>query len=67
MFKKDLRKIEEVRSGKRHKNFDFSDIDVYKCCTIYYGVDFKLQNLSLSGKEHRLITDVISLIIMLFY
>ncbi|CAD5112060.1 DgyrCDS1306 [Dimorphilus gyrociliatus] len=52
-FRIDLKRIEEVRPGKQHKNFDFCDATEEQCITIYHGVNFKLQTLSLSETKRN--------------
>ena len=51
----DIREIKEVRVGTDSKDFERQQVELRKidqfCFVVYYGSDFKLKTLSVSG-EH---------------
>lgn len=54
----DLREIKEIRVGKNSKDFekwpeDAKKIEPMKCFVIFYGSEFKLRVLSITGESTR--------------
>lgn len=51
----EIREIKEVKVGKQSKDFekwpeDAKKMENLKCFVVYYGSEFKLKTLSISGK-----------------
>lgn len=57
----EIREIKEVKVGKQSKDFekwpeDAKKMENLKCFVVYYGSEFKLKTLSISGKCHTWIS-----------
>lgn len=55
----EIREVKEVRIGKQSKDFekwpeDAKRIENLRCFVIYYGSEFRLKTLSISGKYNIL-------------
>lgn len=55
LFTVEIREVKEVRIGKQSKDFekwpeDAKRIENLRCFVVYYGSEFRLKTLSISGK-----------------
>lgn len=55
LFTVEMREIKEIRVGKQSKDFekwpeDAKKIENLRCFVVYYGSEFRLKTLSISGK-----------------
>lgn len=56
LFAVEIREIKEVKVGKHSKDFekwpeDAKRMENLRCFVVYYGSEFKLKTLSISGKH----------------
>lgn len=54
VFTVDIREVKEIRIGKNSKDFekwpeDAKKVDNLRCFVVYYGSEFRLKTLSISG------------------
>ena len=57
-FLVDIREVKEIRIGKNSKDFekwpeDAKRIDNLRCFVVYYGSEFRLKTLSISGNLQK--------------
>lgn len=60
LFAVEIREIKEVKVGKQSKDFekwpeDAKRMENLRCFVVYYGSEFKLKTLSISGKCNKLL------------
>lgn len=64
----EIREVKEIRIGKQSKDFekwpeDAKRIENLRCFVVYYGSEFRLKTLSISGNYHILLFLLIVFII----